>query len=144
MKHKIGFNRLSRKASHRKSLIRNLATVLFKYERITTTKSKAKELRKAAEKMITRAKVDSVHNRRIVAKKIFEKATLAKLFTDIAPRCRDRPGGYTRTIKIGRRNGDASEMVLIELVDREEIDRKQVSKKSKKEQPETSDTGADE
>ncbi len=133
MKHKIGFNRLKRKAAHRRALLRSMATALFRYERIKTTKAKAREVRRTAEKMITRAKVDNVHNRRIIAKNIQEKDVLAKLFTDIAPRNKERPGGYTRIIRVGRRNGDAAEMVLLELVERQERERK-ASKKVKKEE----------
>ena len=121
MKHRVGFNRLGRKPAHRKALHRNMVTSLFKYERIRTTKAKAREIRRTAEKMITRAKVDSVHNRRMVARDIKDKAILAKLFVDIGPRFVARPGGYTRMLKIGRRAGDASEMVLLELV-REEVE----------------------
>ena len=117
MKHRIGYNRLGRKASHRKALLRNLAIQLFRHERIKTTKSKALEARKFAEKLITRARDDSVHNRRIVAKFIHDKEILAKLFTDIALRYLERPGGYTRILKLGQRQGDAAEMVLLELVE---------------------------
>jgi large subunit ribosomal protein L17 len=120
MKHRIGFNRLGKNVSHRQALYRSMATALFKYERIRTTKPKAKEIRRVAEKMITRARTDSVHNRRIIGKRIRDKAVLAKLFTDIAPRFKARPGGYTRILKLGQRYGDASEMVLLELVEREE------------------------
>ena len=123
MHNRIGYNRLSRKASHRKALLRNMVTSLFKYERITTTKAKALEVRKVADKMITRAKVDSVHNRRIVAKKISDKAILNKLFTEIAPKNAERPGGYTRILKMGHRQGDAAEMVILELVDKTESDK---------------------
>ena len=118
MHNRIGFNRLGRKASHRKALHRNMVTSLFKHERIKTTKTKAMEIRKTAEKMITRAKVDSVHNRRIVAKAISDKDILNKLFTEIAPRFTERPGGYTRVLKMGFRQGDAAEMVLLELVEK--------------------------
>ena len=118
MKHRIGYNRLSRTDAHRKALYRNMVTALFKYERIKTTKAKAREIKRVAEKMITRAKTDSVHNRRIVARSIQDRATLTKLFTDIAPRFNQRPGGYTRVLKLGQRYGDASEMVLLELLDR--------------------------
>ena len=117
MRHRIGYNRLGRKASHRKALLRNLAIQLFRHERIKTTKSKALEARRFAEKLITRAREDSVHNRRLTAKLIHDKEILAKLFTDIAPRYVERPGGYTRILKLGRRNGDAAEMVLLELVE---------------------------
>ena len=86
MKHKIGYNRLGRRASQRKALLRSMTTSLLRYERIKTTKAKAREVRRVAEKLITRAKSDSVHNRRIVARRIGDKKVLAKLFTDIAPR----------------------------------------------------------
>lgn len=129
MKHKIGFNRLGRKPAHRKALHRNMVTSLFKHERIQTTKAKAREIRRTAEKMITRAKVDSVHNRRMVARDIKDKAILAKLFVDIAPRFKSRPGGYTRMLKIGQRQGDAAEMVLLELV-QEELEEAPKAKKS--------------
>ena len=119
MRNRNGFNPLGRKASHRRSLIRNMLISVFRYERIKTTSAKAKELRRSAEKMITRSKNDSVHNRRIIARHIKDKAVLAKLFTDIGIRCKDRRGGYTRIYRIGQRPGDAAEMVILELVDRE-------------------------
>lgn len=117
MNHKIGFNPLSRTTAHRRAMSRNMVTSLFRYERITTTKSKALEVRKAAEKLITRAKVDSVHNRREVAKFIQDKKILNKLFTEIGPRMKERNGGYTRVLKLGFRAGDAADVVLLELVD---------------------------
>ncbi len=117
MNHRVGFNKLGLKSSHRKALHRNMATSLFRYERITTTKAKALAVRRTVEKIITRAKVDSVHNRRIVAKKIGDKEILAKLFTDIGPRYAGRPGGYTRVLKLGWRKGDAAETVILELVE---------------------------
>src|SRR5215469_11370643 len=117
MKHKRGFNPLQRTAAHRKALHRNMVTSLFRYERIKTTKAKALAIRRSAEKLITRAKVDSVHNRRIVSSRLYDEGIVAKLFTDIALRMRERPGGYTRIIKLGERPGDASEMVILELVD---------------------------
>ena len=98
MNHKIGFNPLSRTSAHRRAMLRNMVASLFKYERITTTKAKAAEARRYAEKLITRAKVDTVHNRRIAAMK-------------------ERNGGYTRVLKMGFRQGDAAEMVILELVD---------------------------
>ncbi|MBN1649468.1 MAG: 50S ribosomal protein L17 [Spirochaetales bacterium] len=118
MRHRVGYNRLSRKTSHRKAMLRNMVTSLFDYERITTTKAKALEVRKKAEKMITRAREDSVHNRRMAARVLYNKAVIAKLFTDIAPRFEKRPGGYTRILKTGYRKGDAAEMVILELVER--------------------------
>lgn len=124
MKHRIGFNRLERKASHRKALHRNMVTSLFKYERIETTKAKALEVRRTAEKLITRAKVDTIHNRRIAGEKVLDPAMLAKLFKEIGPRMKDRNGGYTRVLKVGARQGDGAEMVILELVDRKEDETK--------------------
>ena len=120
MKHKIGFNKLNMMPAHRKATIRNMMTVLFKHERITTTHAKAIEVRRFAEKEITRAKEDSVHNRRMVARKIWDEAILAKLFTDIAPRFKERSGGYTRILRLGERAHDAADMVVLELVERKD------------------------
>ena len=117
MNHRNGFNPLSRTTAHRRAMSRNMVTSLFRFERITTTKSKALEVRKAAEKLITRAKVDSVHNRREAAKFIADEKVLNKLFTEIGPRMKDRNGGYTRVLKLGFRQGDAADMVILELVD---------------------------
>jgi large subunit ribosomal protein L17 len=117
MKHRRGFNPLERMAAHRKALHRNMVTSLFRYERVRTTKAKALAVRRTAEKMITRAKVDSVHNRRIVSGRLYNEGIVAKLFTVIAPRMKDRNGGYTRILKIGQRLGDAAQMVILELVD---------------------------
>lgn len=117
MNHKNGFNPLSRTTAHRRAMSRNMVTSLFRFERITTTSAKAKEVRKAAEKLITRSKVDSVHNRRIAAKFIQDEKILNKLFTELGPRMKDRKGGYTRILKIGFRQGDAADMVILELVD---------------------------
>ncbi len=139
MNSRVGFNRLGRKASHRKALSRNMVISLFEHERIRTTKAKALEVRKVAEKMITRAREDSVHNRRVIAKNIGNKAVLNKLFTDVAPRFTGRPGGYTRILKLGQRQGDAAEMVILELVVRDSAEpaqsspqKKGASKKSEK------------
>jgi len=117
MKHKRGFNPLQRSSAHRKALHRNMVTSLLKHERIRTTKTKAMEIRRTAEKIITRAKEDSVHNRRIVSSRLFDEGVVAKLFTNIAPRMKDRNGGYTRVLKLGMRDGDAAEVVILELVD---------------------------
>ncbi|MCQ2575735.1 MAG: 50S ribosomal protein L17 [Treponema sp.] len=117
MNHRNGFNPLSRTTAHRRAMSRNMVTSLFRYERITTTKAKALEVRKAAEKLITRAKEDTVHNRREVAKFIADEKILNKLFTDIAPRMKERNGGYTRVLKLGYRQGDAADVVILELVD---------------------------
>lgn len=143
MKHRIGFNKLSKNVSHRQALYRSMATALFKYERIRTTKPKAQEIRRVAEKMITRARTDSVHNRRIIGKRIRDKAVLAKLFTDIAPRFKSRPGGYTRILKLGQRYGDASEMVLLELVERTEAAPRRRKKEAAKAEAEPAKEGAE-
>ena len=122
---------MQRMSAHRKALHRNMVTSLFKQERIRTTKSKALEIRRTAEKMITRAKEDSVHNRRIVSGRLYDEGIVAKLFTNIAPRMKDRNGGYTRIIKLGERKGDAAEVVILELVDYK-LDTAESKKKSKK------------
>jgi large subunit ribosomal protein L17 len=134
MKHKIGFNALGRRSAHRKALHRNMVISLFRHERIKTTKAKAKEIRKTAEKLVTRAKEDSVHNRRIAAKRIHDKAVLAKLFKELGPRYVDRPGGYTRILKLGYREGDGSEIVILELVDRKIKTRQKPGKEKKSEE----------
>ncbi len=117
MKHKNGFNPLSRTTAHRRALHRNMVTSLFKYERITTTKQKAMEIRRTAEKLITRSKVDTFNNRRHVAKYLWDDDILKKLFTEIGPRMKERNGGYTRILKIGFRAGDAADVAILELVD---------------------------
>ncbi len=132
MKHKIGFNALSRSSSERKALKRNMVTSLFRYERIETTKAKALEVRKMAEKMIARAKVDNVHNRREIAKIVYDEAVLNKLFKEIAPMFAERKGGYTRILKTGNRLGDAAEMVILELVEKTKKDEKAEKKEAKK------------
>ena len=128
MRHRVSFNRLSRTASHRRALLRSMSTALFRYERIKTTRAKAAEVRRKAEKLITRAKVDSVHNRRMIARDIKDKAVLNKLFVEVGPRFSSRPGGYTRTLKLGQRRGDAADMVLLELVERKETEKKKTRK----------------
>jgi large subunit ribosomal protein L17 len=120
-------------AAHRKALRRNMVTSLFRHERIRTTKAKALEIRRSAEKLITRAKVDSVHNRRLVSARLFDEGIVVKLFTDIALRMKDRPGGYTRILKLGERLGDASEVVILELVDYKLDIEEDTDKKAKKE-----------
>jgi len=137
MKHRRGFNPLERMAAHRKALHRNMVTSLFRYERIRTTKTKALAIKRSAERLITRAKVDSVHNRRIVSARLYDEGIVAKLFTNIAQRMKERPGGYTRIIKLGERPGDASEIVILELVDfklnTDEASEKKAKKDAKKE-----------
>lgn len=132
MRHKVGFKRLDVKESHRKALKRSLVTALFKYERIETTLVKAKAVQGMAEKMITRAKTDSVHNRRMIARDINDKAVLAKLFTDIAVRSAARAGGYTRVLKLGYRVNDAAPMAILELVDQKSEEEKKAEKENRK------------
>ena len=132
MNHKNGFNPLSRTTAHRRAMSRNMVTSLFRYERITTTKSKALEVRKSAEKLITRAKEDTVHNRREVAKFIQDEKILNKLFTEIGPRMKERNGGYTRVLKLGYRQGDAADVVILELVDYKLDDGSEAEKKPAK------------
>ena len=116
MRHRKKGRQLSRTRSHRKATLRNLATSLFRHERIETTTAKAKELRPFAERLITLARRGDVHARRLAATKIQDREVLGKLFDEIAPRYLERPGGYTRGLKLGNRKGDAAEMSLIELV----------------------------
>lgn len=136
MNNKTGFNPLSRTSAHRRAMLRNMVTSLFRFERITTTSAKAKEVRRKAEKLITRGKVDSVANRRLVAKDVQDAKILNKLFTEIGPRMKDRNGGYTRILKMGFRQGDAADVVILELVDyklpTEEDKSAKASKKSAK------------
>lgn len=128
MKHRVGFNRLGRTPSHRKAMTRNMLTSLFRHERIRTTRAKAMAVRRSAEKMITRARTDSVHNRRMIGRDIKDKAILAKIFTDIGPRFVNRPGGYTRVLKLGPRKSDAAEMVILELV-KDEVEAKPAARR---------------
>mgnify|MGYP004442535591 FL=1 len=131
MKHRIGFNALSRNSAERKALKRNMVTSFFRYEKIETTKAKAKEVQRLAEKMITRAKVDNVHNRRLTSATLFDEAVVNKLFTEIAPLYADVNGGYTRIVKTSNRLGDAAEMVVLELTKKTEKPEKKA--KAKKE-----------
>ena len=133
MKHKIGFNALSRNNAERKALKRNMVTSLFRFERIETTKAKAKEVQRMAEKMITRAKVDNVHNRRLTSAVLFDEAVVNKLFTEIAPLYADVNGGYTRIIKTQNRLGDAAEMAILELTKKTEKPEKKAKDKKKEE-----------
>jgi large subunit ribosomal protein L17 len=116
MRHRNKGRKLSRTAGHKKATMRNMATSLFKHGRIETTTAKAKELRPYAERLVTLAKRGDLHARRLAATKIQDRVVLGALFDDIAPRFAERPGGYTRILKLGNRKGDAAEMSLIELV----------------------------
>jgi large subunit ribosomal protein L17 len=116
MRHRVSFRKLSRTHEHRRALLRNLVTSLFLHERIETTVAKAKEARRVAERMITFAKRGDISARRHVDSYVFDPAATRKLFDTIAPWYKERAGGYTRIIRIGRRLGDAGEMVIFELV----------------------------
>jgi large subunit ribosomal protein L17 len=118
MRHRKKGRQLSRTASHREALLRNMAISLFRHGRIHTTTAKAKELRPFAERLITLAKRGDLHAKRIAARKIADREVLADLFDTIGPRFSERPGGYTRVLKTGHRLGDGAEMAFIELVDR--------------------------
>ncbi len=117
MRHRKKGRGLSRTVSHKKATMRNMATSLFRHERIETTTAKAKELRPFAERLITLGKRGDLHARRLAGRLIADREVLGKLFDDIGPRFTERPGGYTRILKLGNRRGDAAEMALIELVD---------------------------
>jgi large subunit ribosomal protein L17 len=117
MRHNVSGRKLNRTPAHRKALYRNLVTALFKHERIQTTVPKAKEARIVAEKLITFAKRGDLHARRMAARKLFEPAVLQKLFEEIGPRYAERPGGYTRIMRLGPRKGDNAELAILELVD---------------------------
>lgn len=117
MRHKVRSLKLGKDSAHRKALLKNLATDLFNHEKITTTITKAKFLKSYAEKLITKAKVDNLHNRRIVYKHIRNTEILKKVFEDLGKRFATRNGGYTRLYKLNPRKGDASEMCIIELVE---------------------------
>ncbi len=120
MRHHKSGRKLNRNSSHRKAMFSNMANSLFDHEIIKTTLPKAKELRRVAEPLITLAKEDSVSNRRSAFSKLRDKEMVGKLFNELAPRYKDRPGGYTRILKCGFRSGDAAPMAYIELVDRPE------------------------
>ena len=117
MRHNKSGRRLGRTTSHRIAMFRNMVTSFLSHERITTTDAKAKELRSIADKMITLGKRGDLHAMRLAASYIREKSVVTKLFTTIAPRFADRPGGYTRIIKLGLRPGDNAQMSIIELVE---------------------------
>lgn len=117
MRHGNKFNHLGRKSAHRKSMLANMSCSLIEHKRINTTVAKAKALRQFIEPLLTKSKLDNTHNRRLVFSKIKDKYAVNELFREIAPKIADRPGGYTRIIKLGNRLGDNADMALIELVD---------------------------
>lgn len=112
----MGYRKLGRNTGHRKAMLRNMVTSLFRNERIRTTAPRAKEVRSIAEKMVTLAKQDDLAARRLALQYIYDEDVVRKLFSTISPKYVDRPGGYTRIVKVGYRRGDAAEVVLLELV----------------------------
>ncbi len=117
MRHKVAGRKLGRSTAHRRALYRNLVTDLLGYEKIVTTEAKAKEVRGLAEKMITLGKKGGLHSRRQALSFIIDKTVVEKVFDEIAERYAERPGGYTRTVKLGPRLGDGASMVKLELVE---------------------------
>lgn len=120
MRHKRIGRQLSRNSSHRKATLQALTVSLLRYETIKTTVAKAKELRRVAEPLITKAGTDSVANRRVAFSRLRDKEVVGKLFSDIGPHFKERPGGYVRILKYGFRAGDKAPMALVQLVGREE------------------------
>ncbi|MBR5906028.1 MAG: 50S ribosomal protein L17 [Bacteroidales bacterium] len=117
MRHNKAINHLGRQSGHRKAMLANMASSLILHKRITTTVAKAKALRSYVEPLITKSKEDTTHSRRVVFSYLKDKNAVTELFRNIAPKIADRPGGYTRVLHVGFRQGDAAEMALIELVD---------------------------
>lgn len=133
MRHRKKFNHLSRQSEHRKALLANLAVELLMHKRIKTTTAKAKALKQYVEPLITKGKNDTTHSRRVVFSNLKNKYAVTELFGEIAPKVGDRPGGYTRILKLGNRLGDNAEMCFIELVDYNENMLKETeTKKTKK------------
>lgn len=131
MRHRVTGKKLRRNTAHRRALLRNLVTSLLERERVRTTLAKAKATRPIAEKMITLAKKDTLHTRRLALRFIFKKDIVKKLFEEIGPRFSERPGGYTRIVKIGPRAGDGAEIAMIELVGSEFKKKEKKKKKAK-------------
>ena len=122
MRHRKSGRKLNRNSSHRHAMFRNMAASLVEHEAIKTTLPKAKELRRVVEPLVTLSKDDSVSKRRLAFDRLRDKAAVGKLFTDLGPRYSERPGGYTRILKIGKRPGDNAPMAIIEFVDRPEVE----------------------
>ena len=120
MRHGLGLRKLNRTSAHRQAMLRNMMNSLLQHEAIKTTVPKAKELRRVVEPMITLGKTDTVANRRLAFARMRDDANVAKLFNDLGPRFKARPGGYTRILKMGYRVGDNAPMAFVELVDRVE------------------------
>lgn len=135
MRHRVKGRKLKRTASHRTATLRSLATSVLKHKRIKTTLAKAKEARTFVEKLITKAKRNDLHSKRLIMSEIKDKEVVKELFAEIVPKIGDRPGGYTRVIKLGVRVGDAAQMAILELVDYNEVaNKKAEERKEKREQ----------
>ncbi|MBX3102822.1 MAG: 50S ribosomal protein L17 [Bacteroidetes bacterium] len=143
MRHRNKVNNLSRTASHRAALLKNLANALIEHKAIRTTLPKAKALRKYVEPLLTKSKSDTTHSRRVIFSYLHNKESIKVLFGDIAPRIMDRPGGYTRILKLGPRPGDNAEMAYIELVDFNEYYTKADSGKKSRRRGAKKKAGAD-
>ncbi|MCJ7553995.1 MAG: 50S ribosomal protein L17 [Ignavibacteriaceae bacterium] len=132
MRHRVKGRKLSRTASHRKALMGALATSLLKYKRIKTTVAKAKEARMFVEKLITKAKKNDLHSMRQIMSVISDREVVKELFGEIVPKIGERPGGYTRVVKLGNRVGDAAAMAIIELVDYNDIANKKAEERKER------------
>ncbi len=150
MRHNKGFNHLGRTSSHRNAMLANMASSLILHKRIETTIAKAKALRSYVEPLITKSKIDSTHSRRIVFSYLQNKDSVTTLFREIATKVGDRPGGYTRILKIGARQGDNAEMAIIELVDffehdlvKENAAKKKSTRRSRAKKTETAEAKAE-
>jgi len=134
MRHRVRGRKLGRTASHRAALLSSLATSLLKHKRIRTTLAKAKEARGYVEALITKARRNDLHSRRLIMSVIHDKEVVKELFNEIVPKIGERPGGYTRVVKLGNRMGDAASMAIIELVDYNDVaNAKAESQKEKRE-----------
>ena len=134
MRHRVKGRKFNRTSSHRAALMNSLATSLLKHKRITTTEAKAKEARSFVEGIITKARRNDLHARRLVMRRINDKDVVNELFNEIIPKIGERPGGYTRVVKLGNRIGDAASMAILELVDYNDVlNKKDEDKKDKKE-----------
>lgn len=146
MRHNKSINHLGRTSSHRKAMLSNMSSSLIMHKRISTTVAKAKALKKYIEPLITKAKTDTTHNRRVVFSYLKDKNTVAELFREVAVKVGDRPGGYTRILRVGTRLGDNAEMCIIELVDYNEAmleakeSKKKTSRRSRRGKSTTSQT----
>ncbi len=131
MRHQVSVRKLSKTPAHRRAMLRNMVTSLFQHERIKTTAPKAKEAKRWAERMITFGKRGDLHARRQAARFINDETVLKKLFDEIAPAFKERPGGYTRILRTGVRKGDVAEMAILELVTKGEPRKKPVNRKTR-------------